>query len=180
METGVPIQELIGLLGGDTEAEARDDLGPKQAMERAGHLLASRPRSTKEMSDRLSTAGFPAEVVDHTIERLTELDLLDDDAFARQWVEERSRRKALGPRALMAELALKGIDPDIAREAVEAVSDDELERATELASRSLRKVARHPLPVQATRLQQMLTRRGYPYEIAEQAVKAVLPPEGWD
>ncbi len=43
------------------------------------------------------------------IERLTDLGMLDDEAFARAWVESRDRARPRGERALRAELRQKGV-----------------------------------------------------------------------
>ena len=152
----------------------------KEAMERAGRLLSVRARTEHEIRDRLGTAGFPDPVIEQTTARLIELGLLDDMDFARQWVRERSARKNLGPRALQAELSVKGISRQVAQEALQEEDLDEEGLATEAAGRWVRKVARFPLPEQAYRLQQMLLRKGFSSEAAEAGVRAVLPPEGWD
>jgi regulatory protein len=152
----------------------------KEAMERAGRLLSVRARTEHEIRDRLATAGFPEAVIEQTTVRLIELDLLDDLEFAREWVRQRSARKNLGPRALQAELAAKGVSRQVAQEALEHEDLDEEALATEAASGWVRKVARFPLPQQAHKLQQMLLRKGFSSEASQAAVKAVLPPEGWD
>jgi regulatory protein len=149
-------------------------------MERAGHLLARRPRSEKELSDRLIAAGFDSEVVARTLQRLRELRLVDDADFARRWVEERSTTKRLGRRALISELRLKGVDVGAAEAALDGAGLDEEARAIELAASLVGRVARKPLERQASSLWQMLRRKGYSSEVAQVAVKAVLPPEGWD
>src|SRR5215210_5330882 len=92
----------------------------KEAMERAGRLLSVRARTTKEIRDRLTEADFDGDVVEAAILRLTELGLLDDMDFAREWVRERSVRKGLGPRALEAELALKGVPKDVVMDVLKA------------------------------------------------------------
>ncbi len=106
--------------------------------------------------------------------------MLDDLDFARQWIAERSQRKSLGPRALQAELAVKGIPREVIETALDQVGPDEAPLAAEAAARWLRKVARYPLAEQAHKLQQMLLRKGFSVEAAEAGVRAVLPPEGWD
>jgi regulatory protein len=152
----------------------------RKAMERAGHWLALRPRTVSEMRDRLLQGGFEEDTVEHALQRLTELRLIDDEAFARQWVEERARRKGLGPRALVAELEAKGVDPDVAGAAVAGAGDTEERRAIEWAQRQLRRGADLPLSKQAQRIRQGLLRRGFDLEVAEAATQAVMPPEGWD
>jgi regulatory protein len=149
-------------------------------MERAGKLLATSARSERELRDRLAAASFDPEVIEATIARLAELRLVDDADFARRWVEERSARKGLGPVKLRAELASKGVDPVAVEEALAEVVLDEEAGATAVAASLVRKVARKPLQAQAASLWQMLRRKGYSSEACEVAVKAVLPPEGWD
>ena len=152
----------------------------KEAMERAGRMLALRPRTELELRDRLREAALPDDVVDHTVDRLYELELLDDEAFAIEWISERTRKKGLGPRALMAELQRKGVDRSTAEEALAKSGVVEEDTATAQAEKLVHKVMRFPLRDQASRLQQMLMRRGFSWEATEAAVKAVLPPEGWD
>ena len=154
--------------------------GYQEAMERGARLLAVRPRTELELRRRLGAAGFDTDDVDAAVARMIELNLIDDAAFARQWIEERSKRKGLAGDALARELTARGIDRSVVEEMVAEADLDEVGRATELADSWFRRVARHPLPVQAQRLQQMLARKGYGWEVAEEAVKAVLPPEGWD
>jgi regulatory protein len=149
-------------------------------MTRAGHLLASRPRTEHEIRLRLGGAGYDDEVVERTVIRLIELRLLDDTAFAVQWVAERAVAKGRSGDALVAELASKGVDRATAEAAVAEAGIDEVAQATELAARFLSRVASKPLAKQAEALVSRLLRRGFPHEVARDAVRAVLPPAGWD
>ena len=152
----------------------------KEAMERAGRMLALRPRTEREIRDRLKEADFSDDVVEDTVARLYELELLNDEDFALDWIEERSRRKGIGPRALVAELQRKGVDRSTAEAALARSGVDEHHAAIAQAEKLLHKVIRFPLRDQATKLQQMLMRRGFSWDATEAAVKSVLPPEGWD
>jgi regulatory protein len=154
--------------------------GMQKAMERAGRWLALKPRTERELTDRLLDGGFDPRVVADVVARLTELGLLDDAAFARQWVEERAGRKGIGGSLLVVELVGKGIDQAVAQAAVEEAGLDEAARARAVAASHLTKVAGLPLPRQAARIQALLLRRGFGSEVAEEATKSVLPPEGWD
>ena len=152
----------------------------KEAMERAGRMLALRSRTEKEIRDRLTEAEFDGDVVEDTVARLYELELLDDVAFARQWIEERAERKGLGPRALLSELYRKGVDRTDAEQAFAESGLDEEAQAKEQAARLVRKVIRFPLREQGGKLVQMLVRKGFSYDTAEVGARSVLPPEGWD
>lgn len=171
-------------IASDVQSEAGPaallDGARREAMARAGRLLATRPRTEKELSDRLAGAGFEPAVVAAALDRLRGLGLVNDEDFAVQWVEERSTRKKLSARALLHELHGKGVPADVAEAALEKAGLDEGTQATELAARYARRVATKPLREQFTRIQQMLTRRGYSFEVAEAAARKVLPPEGWD
>jgi regulatory protein len=165
---------------GAAPEEGPSDPDLRKAMERAGRWLALRPRTLREMRDRLLQGGFEEDTVERALEKLTELRLIDDESFARQWVEERARRKGLGPRALAAELEAKGVDADVVEAAVAGAAGSEERRAIEWAQRQLRRVADLPLSKQAQRIRQGLLRRGFEPELAEAATRAVMPPEGWD
>jgi len=86
----------------------------------AARALESRQLSVVELRRRLRLAGYAPELVEGTITRLTELGYLDDDAFARTWVESRDRARPRGERALRTELDRKGVD----RAVVDTVLDD--------------------------------------------------------
>ena len=165
---------------GATQTELLDEGAYREAMQRAGHLLASRPRTEHEIRIRLSSAGFEDPIVDRTIARLIELRLVDDAAFTRQWIAERAVAKGKAGQALISELAEKGVDRELVEEALAESGIDEVAQAAALAARFLPKVAGRPLERQAEALMGRLLRRGFSHEVARDAVRAVLPPEGWD
>ncbi len=152
----------------------------KEAMERAGRMLALRSRTEREVRERLLEAEFSDDVVEDTIARLYELELLDDEAFAVEWIEERALRKGIGPKALISELARKGVDRVTAEAALATSGLEEESAATAVAEKALHRVIRFPLKDQAAKLTQILLRKGYSWDAVQAAVKAVLPPEGWD
>lgn len=98
------------------EARAAID-DPGVVMESAAAFLAVRPRSIEETRRRLRHRGYTAPLVEHVVARLIEMGYLDDEDFARRWVESRDRARPRGTVALRRELALKGV----AREVVDDV-----------------------------------------------------------
>jgi len=86
---------------------------PEVVLAAALRYLEARARSVTETRRRLSEAGYRDELVDGAIERLIALGLLDDEAFARHWVESRDRARPRGEVALRRELRLRGVDPAI-------------------------------------------------------------------
>ncbi len=96
---------------------------PVFVLEAAARFLEARSRSVAEVRRRLTTAGYRADLVQGAIERMTELGMLDDDAFARAWVDSRDRARPRGERAIREELRLKGVD----RVVIDAVLADRRE-----------------------------------------------------
>ena len=105
-----------------TERRARraeiDD--PELVLGAALRYLETRARSVAETRRRLTDAGYRPELVEAAIDRLLALGILDDDAFARQWVESRDRARPRGEIALKRELWQRGI----AQPVIEAVLDE--------------------------------------------------------
>jgi regulatory protein len=92
------------------------ETNPDAVMNAAARFLEVRSRSVYEVRRNLSSAQYPVELIQLTIERLIELGMLDDRAFARAWVESRDRARPRGEQALRRELALKGIDREVVAE----------------------------------------------------------------
>ena len=103
---------------GEQRAERRgrraEITDPAPVMEAAAMFLAVRPRSVAETRRRLRHLGYPHPLVDRVVDRLVEMEYLDDEAFARAWVESRDRARPRGETALRRELALKGVPREVA------------------------------------------------------------------
>ncbi len=113
----------------DRQAEAGS------AAAKALELLGRRAHFRAELEAKLAARGFPAAAVEEAMGRLAERGYLDDRAAARLWVEA-AQRKGYGPRRLRAELVRRGVEAEIAAEAVAAViGAGERERALAVAGR---------------------------------------------
>jgi regulatory protein len=161
---------------------------PAVVLEAAARFLESRARSVAEVRRRLTGAGYRTDLVDGAIERLLELGMLDDDAFARAWVESRDRARPRGERAIRQELTLKGVDRSTVdlvlgerREAVAsrsaeddgAVSADR-EAAERLIARHARSLARVADPRRRRqRAYALLARNGFDPEVCRTVAAAV-------
>ena len=143
--------------------------------------LTGRARSRSELARKLRSKGVPDDVAARLLDRFEEVGLVDDEAFARAWVESRQAGKGLARRALAQELRRKGVDNEVAREVLDEVDPgDEIEGARTLVRRKLRSVARFDHPVQVRRLSGMLARKGYPAGVAFRVVREELEAAGAD
>jgi SOS response regulatory protein OraA/RecX len=93
---------------------------PEVVLNAAARFLEARARSVGEVRRRLTQAGYRSDLVEGVIDRLAALGMLDDDAFARAWVESRDRARPRGETALRRELSLKGLDRETIEAALEA------------------------------------------------------------
>lgn len=169
-EAGSAAPPAAGAEGGTVE----------QAKEACLRLLAVRARSRAELAQRLAAKGYSADVSERALDRLGEVGLVDDAAFAEQWVHSRHTFSGKGKQALAQELRRKGVAQSDAAAALDAItSDDEEVRAAELVRRKLRSLPRD-LDQDKTirRLVGMLARRGYGQSTAYRVVKAELAAQG--
>jgi regulatory protein len=154
---------------GDEEIAAlqeRDEA--HQAHEVALRYLDYRPRSVDEIRRHLKGKDVEPDVIDEVVERLADVGLLDDRAFARYWLENRSDFAPRGARALRMELRQKGVPDDIIDEALaEGYSED---AAADQAARTQARKIRTTDPREFRRkLEAHLVRRGFSYDIAREA-----------
>jgi regulatory protein len=145
-----------------------------RATEAALVFLGYRPRSEKEVRDRLRRGGYEQDAIDHTISQLHEWRYLDDADFARRWVENRTAHRPRGKRLLQQELRHKGIDTETAREAIDDADLDETGAAEALARRRLPSYAGDEPAATRRRLGAYLARRGYGYDVIRIALDRTL------
>ena len=159
----------IGLeLDEDRIVQVLGDEQRKKAKDAAFHYLSFRPRTIKEVRDKLREKDYEETIVQETIALLERLGLLDDRDFAARWIAERLRLKPRGRRLLFSELIKKGISRETAEEALSEAFANIDERT--LAADLLRKrAARYGAaePRQAFRkMNDFLIRKGFDFEVA--------------
>ena len=137
--------------------------------------LTGAPKTRQQLADLLAGRGVPDDAAETVLDRFTEVGLIDDAAFARAWVSSRQAGRGLARRALSAELRAKGVDPEVAAEAVEAVDDDdERAAARRLVDRKLPGMRRLDRTTASRRLVAMLARKGYGGGLASAVVRDAL------
>jgi regulatory protein len=145
-------------------------------------LLTDRARTRQELAQALARKGVPAEAAAAVLDRFDEVGLIDDAAFAGQWVRSRHQHRGLGRRAIAVELRRKGVADDVAGEALAEVdAESEARRARELVERKLRSVPVGTADQRAAagrRLVGMLARKGYGAGIAYRVVREALAEHG--
>ena len=148
-----PVDEVVEGPDADPESVARRILLDQ---------LTGRARSRQELSDKLASRHVPADVAGELLDRFEEVGLVDDGEFARTWVSQRQQGKGLSRRVLAQELRRKGVDDEVAREALDDIDpEDEAQAARELVAKRMRSLRGVDQTTAARRLVGMLARKGY-------------------
>ncbi|MCV7305306.1 recombination regulator RecX [Mycobacteroides immunogenum] len=175
------LDDLRARIASVPEAPTREpvDSRDEQAWSFCLRLLTSRARTRAELTQRLARRGYPDDVSDRIMDRLTTAGLVDDEDFAAQWVQSRHTYSGKGKRALAAELRTKGVSAENAAAALAQIDGDaERSRAAELVAKKLRSENLDDGGIKAARrLVAMLARRGYGQSMAYDVVKNALASE---
>ena len=139
--------------------------------------LAARAQSRHELMQALVAKQVPDAVSESVLDRFQAAGLVDDAAFAADWVESRQGRRHLSAAALRRELQAKGVASDHIDAALSALdADDEYVAALDLARRRQRSMNHLPREVQYRRLGGMLGRRGFSHGASARVLAEVLGP----
>lgn len=160
-------------------AEKSDEEWTSEARSVLLRQLALGARSRHQLDQKLAERSVPPAVAASLLDRFEEVQLIDDAEFARMWVRTRTAAKALSRSSLRRELAEKGIDGELAEDALLQLSDeDEHEQARDVVRRRLRRNAdlsdRAVREKEVRRLVGILARKGYSPGTAFSLVKGVL------
>ena len=147
-------------------------------LERIGKFLTIRPRSEKEIRDRISQKlykrklpGFidKVKLKNSVLIKLSKLDFIDDEKFAKWWVEQRSQFRPKGKRALMAELRAKGVSDEAIKKAL-AFLGSEKDLIKKLMDKKLKTLQRFSEKQRKEKLIQFLLRKGFSWEGIKEAI----------
>jgi len=140
----------------------------ESAYQRALNFLSYRIRSTQEIRQNLSKHQIEEEVIEQVLERLRQVSLVDDRAFAKQWIQNRNQFKPRGKRALSSELYRKGIPQSIIQDALEGLDEQTL--AWKCGRKKVLHYQRLEKESFKKKLYGYLYRRGFPYAICQEVV----------
>lgn len=158
-------EERISLLIRSDASEA--------AYQKATRLLDYRPRTEKEIRQRLSQKGFSSEEIDLVVERLQKANLVQDQDYAKMWIENRNEFHPRSQRMMRYELRNKGISEQMIDNAL-AESKEDGELATRAAQRYARKLDPSNRMEFRKRLSAYLGRRGFSYGTIAPVIQNLL------
>jgi regulatory protein len=161
-------------LSEDDVRALRESEDVSTATHAAIRLVAHQARTESELRKRLARNGFPAPAIEAAIERMREWNYLDDQDFARRWVESREGHRPRSASMIKRELVGKGVDAETAEQVVDEAEIDEYKIALDLGLKWAARPVREDPEARRRRLAAYLQRRGFGWDIVRRVLDASL------
>lgn len=153
-------------------------------LDKAMRKVSSRPQSEKEIRQSLNTYIFKNKLVvefnqiEAVIQRLREYNFIDDERFARYFVEKYSKRKS--PREIMNLLRQKGVATEVVENTTDEQSDKEGDVIYKLAEKKLKSLNSKDLSEKdlKQKVLMFLYRKGFDLEKSKTILNSLLNQNG--
>ena len=142
----------------------------EKTLQSAIHFLGFRNRSENEVRTNLFGKGFNEEEINEVIEKLKSSGCLNDDNFAREWVESRSTSRPRGRRLLTYELQQKKVNPEKISQVLQGLPN-EITLALKAVSKVIHRYEKMEYDVFNEKVTGFLSRRGFDFEVIRDAKK---------
>jgi regulatory protein len=144
---------------------------------KALEFLSYRTRSEKEVREKLKAKSAEPEIIEKIITKLKEKRFVNDEEFARQWVENRNRFKPRSARLIGMELRQKGISPEIIESVIkdqELGSESDLNQAKKLAEKRIEQVRGLPRQQIYEKVGRYLASKGFNWDTVKKSIDLAL------
>jgi len=152
---------------------------------KALEFLSYRTRSEKEVRDRLKLkiqkskckiADQNSKLIDDIIEKLKKKKFINDEEFARQWIESRLRFKQRSLRLIKLELKQKGIDPEIIDKMIndEGLMINDVDSAKKLVEKKIERFRNLPEQEIYQKLGRYLASKGFNWDTIKKSIDEIL------
>jgi regulatory protein len=140
--------------------------------------ISRRPRTEKEIRVFLGKKDLSVEGIELAVNRLIELDYLNDEEFALQWIENRQSFRPRSRSALSYELKQKGVSVEIIDRVL--ADFDEFAAAQSAGLIALRKYRNQSPDVIRNKIAGYLSRRGFHFETIRTVIDKIMLQLGQD
>jgi len=141
---------------------SKDEL--QSAKSKAYQYLSYRQRTQMELEDYLVKKEFSMNTVENVMELLKEAGYVDDLAFARTYVRDKTSYKNFGPYRIRNELAQKGISKESIDLALEEEYQEELQDLVDLVRSKYSSILHDRTEKRFRRIGGFLQRKGHSYD----------------
>ena len=153
-----------------------DEKAKTRARNNAYALLRQRPRSVHEIRNRLKLKGYAPGVIEDVVANLERTGDLNDEKFARFWVESRMHMNPAGDVVLKHELKRNGISDGIIEAvlAEKAEKYDEYEVALSMAKDRFERLKKLDRRKATKRIYDFMLRRGFKYDNIRRVIENLV------
>lgn len=142
----------------------------QEAYGKALKYLSYRSRTENEMNRYLAEKEYSLEAIQKVIERLIELNYLNDYEYARRYIEITGENKAMSSDMIKSYLKQRGISSEVIKEALEASEVDELEHCIRVLKKKVKEKEYLSDNQQRIKLKSYLFRKGFRIEMIHKAI----------
>ncbi|MDM5226864.1 recombination regulator RecX [Cytobacillus sp. NJ13] len=147
----------------------QDDI--RKSYNMAIQYLSRRMRSETEVRKHLADKEVEEPVIQEVVHKLYDYNFLNDEEYAIAFVRTQMKTSDKGKGLIRTELKEKGISPKLIDEALEVYPREaELSTAIKLCEKHAQKNARDSSKILRQKLEQMLMRKGFNFDIIQEAV----------
>ncbi len=141
-------------------------------MDVALRYLGYQARTVREVERHLDERQYDEYQVQQVVERLQELNLVNDTAFAEDFVRTRLASKPVSRRHLREQMQKHELGKDETDAALAAVTDEiEQQNAVLVAKKYLEQLSEKEPAEQRERVLQRLAARGFDYDVARRSIE---------
>ncbi|MFT4413997.1 recombination regulator RecX [Fredinandcohnia humi] len=167
LKKGMEIDELD-----ITEIQFEDEV--KKAFNLALTFLSYRMRSKKEVIEYLKKKEIDEPIIPDVLHKLEEYKYINDEEFAKAYVQTQINTTSKGPEVLKQELYEKGIEKNSIDQSLTLFSKEEqIETVTKLVEKALSKNAKISEKQAKQKLEVALQRKGYSWEVIQIALEEI-------
>lgn len=161
------------------EIQFQDDI--RKAYHLAVQFLARRIRSEKEIRDYLQKKAIKEPIIQEVVHKLKSQQYLNDSEYAFAFVRTMVNTTDKGPDIIKQELKEKGIAEKIIIQALaEFPPELQLDKAVNVGKKFFKKPSKDSLKIQKQKVEQLLYRKGYSFELIQIALQETVPKEETD
>ena len=145
----------------------------QKTLDKLLRFVMLRPRSEKEIRLWLKKYKIHESLFMELFNRLKRLDLIDDQKFARWWVEQRMSFRPKSKRILNNELRIKGLNKNIIEDVLSEIEIDEIKIAKKLLEKKKYKWEKLPILEARKKMGDFLARKGFAWDKVKKAIDAL-------
>ncbi|MBD3361074.1 hypothetical protein GF366_04730 [Candidatus Peregrinibacteria bacterium] len=140
-------------------------------------ILSKKSYTESEMRKKLARYANKRNItgenyIESVIDRLFELDYLDDSQFVKNYVRQRINIKPRGKALIKRELLLKGVSQTLIENIYREIEIDEVKMAIDLLSSRLPRLMKYPIKKQKGKAYQFLYSKGFAKDAIYKAIES--------